>query len=177
MLESDLQQAIQAIHDAPPRLVYVFAGAGSLALHWLHSVAGSSRTVLEARDCYARSSLAEIMQGVPRQAANPVVAVGMAVWAARRAAQLAESDWPLLGVGCTAAIATDRERKGDDRVAVAVSDGRSSRACTLTMAKGVRSRAEEEELASRLVLLMIARACGTPEPALPLIQGETVEEL
>jgi hypothetical protein len=172
----DILGAVQAIHDAPPRLVYVFAGAGSLALHWLHSVAGSSRTVLEARDCYAPRSLGEIVQGVPRQAASPGVAHAMARWAVERAARLAEGDWPLLGVACTAAIATDRERRGADRACVAVSDGRTAHGFTLTMAKGLRSREQEEELASRLVILAIARACGVAEPGLDLIAGEALLE-
>lgn len=177
MLDQELAQAIKAIHDAPPRLVYAFAGAGSLALHWLHAVAGSSRSVLEARDCYAPRSLAEILGGPPAQAVSAETAHAMAGWAAGRAAALAEGDWPLLGVACTAAIATDRERRGADRAVVAARLGATTRRYELAMAKGLRDREGQEALVSRLIILAVARACGTPEPALDLLPGERLAEL
>lgn len=172
MLDQDLLRAITAIHAAPPRLVFAFAGAGSLALHWLHAVAGSSRSVLEARDCYAPRSLAELLGGAPAQAVSAETALAMAGWAAGRAAALAEGDWPLLGVACTAAIATDRSRRGADRAFVAVRAGAGASTYALTLAKGLRDRAGQEELVSRLIILAVARACGAPEPALALLPDE-----
>lgn len=176
VLDNDLTRAIEAIHAAPPRLVYVFAGAGSLALHWLHAVAGSSRTVLEARDCYAPRSLAEVVGEAPAQAVSVETALAMAGWAAARAATLAEGDWPLLGVACTAAIATDRARRGADRACIAVQSGAGARSYTLTLAKGLRDRDAQETLVSRLVILAVAQACTTPEPALQLLPDETLTE-
>lgn len=111
---------VRAIHAAPPRLVYVFAGAGSLALYWLHATAGSSRTVLEALDCYAPRALAEAAGGAPAQAVSVTTAGALARRALARAALLSECAAPLLGVACTAAIATDRARRGADRACVAV---------------------------------------------------------
>lgn len=170
--DADILPTIEAIHAAPPRLVYVFAGAGSLALHWLHAVAGSSRTVLEARDCYAPRSLAEILGGAPAQAVSGATARAMADWAYRRAAALAEGEWPLLGVACTAAIATDRARRGADRAAVAVRSAAGDRTYTLTLARGRRDRESQEALVSSLVVLAVAQACGVATPALPLLEGE-----
>lgn len=158
MPPDEIARAVAAIHAAPPRLVYVFAGAGGLALHWLHAVAGSSRTVLEARDCYAPRSLAEVVGAAPAQAVSADTAGAMAAWAHARAAALAEGPWPLLGVACTAAIATDRERRGADRAHVAVWDGRAPAAYALSLLKGAPRHAQEE-LVSRLVIEAIARAC------------------
>ncbi|MGQ9927984.1 MAG: hypothetical protein ACUVS4_14070 [Chloroflexaceae bacterium] len=168
ILAPDLVALIQAIHDAPPRLVYVFAGAGSLALHWLHAVPGSSRTLLEARDCYAPRSLAAILGGPPPRAVSVETASGMATWAWRYAATLAEAPWPLLGVGCTAAIATDRARRGADRAIVAVRLASDMRIYELFLDKERRDRAAEEELISRLVLLAIAEGCATGQASLAL---------
>ena len=56
---------IQQIHSAGVKLVYEFTGAGSLALTWLHSVGGSSRTVLEATDRYAFASLTDLLGHPP----------------------------------------------------------------------------------------------------------------
>ena len=175
MRDDQLEATIRAIHAAPPRLVYIFAGAGSLALHWLHAVPGSSRTVLEARDCYAPRALAELLGQVPAQAVSEATARAMAAWARARATVLAEGDWPLLGVACTAAIATDRARRGAHRAIVAVRGGVTTISYELTLVKGQRDRAQEEALASRLVILALARACGLPAVALPLEAGETLD--
>lgn len=177
ILADDLARAVGAIHAAPQRLVYVFAGAGSLALYWLHAVAGSSRTVLEARDCYAPSSLAEVVGGRPGQAVSVTTARAMAIWAAGRAATLAEGGWPLLGVACTAAIASDRERRGSDRAVVAVEGVGGGRLYTLTMAEGARGRLAQEDLVSRLVLLAVARACGVTGVALETGPGDRLGEV
>jgi hypothetical protein len=43
---------LTAIHATPHMMTMNFAGAGAQALAWLHSVGGSSRTILEATDRY-----------------------------------------------------------------------------------------------------------------------------
>ena len=53
---ASIADLVAQIHAAPHMVVYEFAGAGSLALLWLHSVGGSSRTILEATDHYANAS-------------------------------------------------------------------------------------------------------------------------
>jgi hypothetical protein len=161
-LPDDIALTVTAIHAAPPRLVYVFAGAGALALHWLHAVAGSSRTVLEARDCYAPASLAEVLGGSPAQAVGAETARQMAIWAAGRAAALAYGGWPLLGVACTAAIATDRQRRGADRAYVAVWSQAAPSWYELELPRAA-GRAAQEDLVSRLVIRVIARACQEGE--------------
>lgn len=176
-LTPEIAATVAQIHAAPPRLVLAFAGAGSQALHWLHAVAGSSRTLLEAVDCYAPRSLAAVVGGTPAQAVSVETAAAMADWALARAAVLAEGDWPLLGLGCTAAIATDRIRRGLNRACLALrGPGQARRSYELLMEKGARERAEEEELVSRLILLVIARACGLPGPTLKLGANDRLVE-
>lgn len=173
----DVAAAVAAIHAAPPRLVLAFAGAGSAALHWLHAVAGSSRTVLEALDCYAPRSLAEITGELGEPAVSAATALAMADWALERAAALAEGDWPLLGVGCTAAITTERTRRGENRAIVALhSSAGELRLYELRLEKGARGRLAEEELVARLILRAVAAACGQAGPALELGPGETLQE-
>lgn len=149
---------IARIHAAPQRLVLAFAGAGSLGLAWLHAVPGSSRTLLEAVDAYAPRSLAEIVGEPPAQAVSAATAAAMAQWAYRRAVHLADDAWPLLGVGLTAAISTDRARRGADRGFVAVQDGAGLHVYDLPLAK-TQSRMEQEERISALLIRAIAAAC------------------
>jgi hypothetical protein len=154
-----LVREIEQVHAAPQRLVLVFAGAGSLGLAWLHAVPGSSRTILEAVDAYAPRSLAEIVGGTPAQAVGATTATAMAAWAMRRAKQLAEADWPLLGVGLTAAISTDRARRGADRAFIAVQSDAGVELHELTLERAL-GRQEQEERISRLLIRALMEACG-----------------
>src|SRR5437764_393584 len=120
MLDLSLAGVIQRIHDAPHKLVLEFAGAGSVGLAWLHAVGGSSRTILEATDRYAPTSMLDLLGQVPEPFVSPAIAAAMAERAYYRARRLSTSDAsPCLGVGLTAAIATDRAKKGEHRIVVA----------------------------------------------------------
>ncbi|PDV99581.1 hypothetical protein [Candidatus Chloroploca asiatica] len=179
LLSLPVNQTISAIHATPPRLVYVCAGAGSLALAWLHAVAGSSRTILEARDVYAPQALVELVVDPSPQAVSATTALALANWALQRAKRLIEGDWPLLGVACTAAIATDRVRRGADRAFVAVASQGAPWLGALTLcAPGVSvvaDRVTQEAAISELVIGAIAHACGLEAP--PLSYGYPLEQL
>ncbi|MGB9633176.1 MAG: hypothetical protein ACPL8I_07605, partial [Chloroflexaceae bacterium] len=73
-----------------------------------------------------------------------------------------------LGVSCTAAIATDRARRGADRAVVAARSASNTRIYELFLDKERRDRAAEEELISRLVVLAIAEGCGVGQMNLAL---------
>ncbi|MBN1217924.1 MAG: hypothetical protein JXM69_03260 [Anaerolineae bacterium] len=174
---NQLQRVITAIHATPQKVVIDFAGAGVQALAWLHSVGGSSRTILEATDCYAATSLVEAIGFEPEQFASPDVARAMAIRAYSRAVHLAGPAVPVAGIGCTATIATDRPKRGSHRACVAVCEAHGLTTYTLTLVKGRRSRSEEEELVSLLLLKAVANAGkvdGLPE--LELVEPETLVE-
>lgn len=184
MLYPDLQDVIEQIHATPHKLVFEFAGAGSLALWWLHRVAGSSRTVLEATDRYSGSALAALLGEKPEQAVSAATARGMARQAYQRALFLSNAGdspanpaSPLLGVACTATIATTHTKRGDHRCVVAVQDAMGNTTYALTLTKGLRDRISEERLVSQLVIRAISRACEL-ELAVPLdlVAGEALEE-
>jgi nicotinic acid mononucleotide adenylyltransferase len=65
-----------------------------------------------------------------------------------------------VGLGATAALVSDRPRRGEHRFHVAVANGAGIAHCTCVVAKGRRDRAAEEDLVSRAIVLMLARACG-----------------
>lgn len=161
---SQLTTVLTAIHARPHMIVLEFAGAGAQALAWLHSVGGSSRTILEATDRYASTSLAEAIGYTPQKATAPEVAQSMAQLAYQRARELATTEAPVVGVGCTATIATDRQKRGDHRCCIAVCSGTGLMQYELIMHKGYRTRQEEEELVSLLILRSIADVCDIQEP-------------
>ena len=166
---------VERLHATPHRTVYAFAGAGSLALAWLHAVGGSSRTILEAHDHYHPRSLAEALGGEPAQAVAPEVAARLAERARGRAAHLVDADprpGPVFGLGLTATIATDHTKRGSHRVAVAAADGLGTRTVSIGLAKGARERAGEEAMAGAWLLHLAAEASGLLGWAEPELRGD-----
>ncbi len=156
----NLENIVEAIHATPCQVVINYAGAGAQAIPWLHSVGGSSRTVLEATDAYAAKSLIELIGFEPEQFTSPEVARAMATQAYLRACQLASAGVPVAGIGCTATIATDRTKRGDHRCCVAVCTAQGVAAYRVTLNKGSRNRQEEDTIVSLIILRAVAQVCG-----------------
>ncbi len=175
-MDDALKNSIVSIHNTPFKVVVEFAGAGSEGLSWLHSVAGSSRTILEATDRYAPESLTDLLGFTPRQFTTPEISMLMANRAYLRARSLCDAE-SVIGLGCTAAIATDRAKKGEHRCHVSIQNGASLITYSLTMNKGSRSREEEESLVSRLMIHALAKSCGVNGVALPLEPEDSVRRI
>jgi nicotinic acid mononucleotide adenylyltransferase len=177
IVDSDLKNLIESIHAAPPRVVIEFAGAGVQALAWLHSVGGSSRTILEATDRYAAGAVVDAVGFEPEQFTSAAVARALASRAYIRACELETGLTPVGGLGLTATIATDRQKRGDHRCWLAVCDAQGITTYALSLTKGARTRLEEEQLVSWLVLRAIARFCGLRDlPRLDLGDQERLVE-
>ena len=175
-MNETLTQRIAQIHATPTKLVFEFAGAGSRALAWLHSVAGSSRTMLEATDRYSPPSLAELLGATPEKFVSRSTAEAMAAAAYRRAVRLSGDSTPVIGVALTATIATDRIKRGDHGCWVAVCSRAGLRCYGLTLVKGARQREGEEFLLSALVIWAIAEGCGVADQVpLDLVEGERID--
>jgi hypothetical protein len=176
MIDSTLTALISAVHASGRKAVIEFAGAGSLGLYWLHAVAGSSRTLLEATDRYSPSSMADLLGDPPERFVARETAEAMALRAYRRAMRLSDGDPGCLGVGCTATIATDRIKKGQHGGWIAVCDSHRIRSYGLVTKKGARDRLGEEALISQLLVRALARAAGAGDLALDLRAGEQIDE-
>lgn len=172
----DLRRLVELIHASPYLAVIAFTGAGGEALASLLGVAGASRTVLEAIIPYGSRSMAEFLGHEPAQYVSSETAREMAESAYRRALRFREANEPVVGLGCTAAIATDRPKRGAHRCCIAAwDDGRVS-TYQLELAKGRRDRSGEEDVVSRIVLRALADACDIElELPLGLLDGERLE--
>ena len=167
MTDSLVDSIVAKIHSAPHRLVFEFAGAGSLALAWLHSQGGSSRTVLEATDRYASLSTIELLGKTPDRFVASNTATAMATRAYQRGLRLGTGAAPIIGIGCTATIATDYNKRGNHGCRISVVDKTSLSQYSITFDKGARNRLDEETLVSKIVLNGLAKASRTT-PLLPL---------
>ncbi len=159
-MAAECEPLVEAIHAAPRRLVLALSGGGSRALADLLEVPGASRTVLEAAVPYNEGALLAWLGGRPDRFCCAETARAMAMVAFHRARQLAEPEAEsLAGLACTAGLATDRPRRGEHRAHVAVQTGDETACWSLHLAKGRRTRRDEEQLVGTLVLNCAAEAC------------------
>ena len=173
---NDTQTLIQRIHDSPQQTVLAVSGAGSQAVAWLLGVAGASRTLLEVVVPYGPQSMIELVGHEPGQFVSAETARDIAAATYRRSLHLREGTPPVLGLGCTATIATDRTKRGDHRAHIATWDDKQVSTYSLLLDKGLRDRAGEEELVSLLVLQALAEACGVePDLELGLTSGDKLD--
>lgn len=168
---------VQLIHDTPGQLMLAVAGAGHSALSALLDVAGASRTLLEGLIPYNNAALDDFLAATPAQYVAGSTARLMAGRAYTRARQLAAVEIPVIGVGCTATIATDRTKRGAHRAHVAVRQRDQLVEYYLLLEKGKRSRHDEEAMVGQLLLNAIAHGFGLAEQLdLPLGPGDQLEQ-
>jgi Cytidylyltransferase-like len=154
------QQLISALHASGRKAALAITGGGSGAIGELLRVPGGSRLLIEAQVPYDASALAAFLGFAPAQACSADTAIAMAQSARGRAARMAPEDADAVGLGATAALVSDRPRKGEHRFHIAFANSAGIAHCTGVMAKGRRDRAAEEDLVSRAIILWLAYACG-----------------
>ena len=175
-MDSDVLGLVEKLHGSPTLAVIAVAGAGGPAVSWLLGVAGASRTVLDIQVPYSAAALEELIGFEPRQAASRETALAMARSAYRRALRLREGRARVVGIGCTASIATDRPKRGQHRCHVAAWSSEGLRSHSLEMVKGLRDRRGEDAVVSRLVMRALAEAMDIDgEIDLELRETEGVE--
>lgn len=176
-MDPETRLLVQALHDAPPRIMLVTAGAGTLALSNLLNVAGATRTLLEALVPYSAAAFNDFLEQKPSQYVAPRTAKLLAGRALTRARWLEDENRPSIGLACTATIITDRPKRGDHRAHIACWQANRVVWRHLNLQKGARQREGEEEMVSRLMLNTLAEACGLPNRlSLPLLPGDHLEE-
>jgi Cytidylyltransferase-like len=156
---------ISALHGSGRKAALAITGGGSGAIGELLRVPGGSRLLIEAQVPYDEQALATFLGFAPAQACSPDTAIAMARSARARAAGLMPAGSDLVGLGATAALVSDRPRKGEHRCHIAFANSAGIAHCTLVMAKGRRDRAAEEDLVSRAIVLWLATACGIAAPS------------
>ena len=159
------RQLIPALHASGRKAALAITGGGSGAVGELLRVPGGSRLLIEAQIPYDALALEAFLGFAPPQACSSDTAIAMAGTARARAARLAPAGTDLVGLGATAALVSDRPRKGEHRFHIAFANAAGIAHCTCVLAKGRRDRAAEEDLVSRAIVLWLARACGVAAPS------------
>jgi hypothetical protein len=159
------RQLISTLHASGRKAALAITGGGSGAIGELLRVPGGSRLLIEAQVPYDAQALTAFLGFAPEQASSADTAIAMARSARARAVRLMPADIDVVGLGATAALVSDRPRKGEHRFHIAFADSSGIAHCTGVLAKGRRDRAAEEDLVSRAIVLWLAQACGVAAPS------------
>jgi nicotinic acid mononucleotide adenylyltransferase len=172
------RQLIASVHASGPKAALAITGGGSGAIGALLRVPGGSRLLVEAQVPYDENALAQYLGFAPTQASSADTAIALAHAARRRVAHLLPAATDIVGLGATAALVSDRPRRGEHRYHIAFANAAGTGHCSAVLAKGRRDRAGEEDLVSRAIILFLARACGVeaPSPSSLLDADETYSE-
>lgn len=169
---------IVKLHGLARPVVVVVTGGGASAIAALLAVPGASRTILDAHVPYSAAALTAWLGRQPDQYCDARTALAMASVACERANQLTAALPNLqqpLGVSCTAALASERPKRGDHRCFIAVQSADLTACVSLTLQKGARTRAAEEAVVSQLIVRTLAEICGVADlPALDLLPTERI---
>ncbi len=156
---------IEAVQASGRKAALAITGGGSGAVAEVLRVPGGSRLLVEAQIPYDEQALANYLGFAPAQASSADTAAAMARTARTRAATLVGTGSELVGLGATAALVSDRPRRGEHRFHIAYANATGLAHCTAVLAKGRRDRAGEEDLVARAIVLWLARACGIAAPS------------
>ncbi|MDO5566632.1 MAG: hypothetical protein Q4G59_08240, partial [Planctomycetia bacterium] len=155
MLKTDL---VQKIHQSPWKVVISLAGGGSRAIYDLLQIPGGSRTLLEAIVPYSPEAFDLFVGAKSEQYCSDEAARALAMAALNKAQRLTSPDDfdHLVGIGVTASLATDRVKRGEHRVFLALQTSSFTLRVSLLLEKGKRTRLEEEDLVADLILNLLS---------------------
>jgi nicotinamide mononucleotide (NMN) deamidase PncC len=148
---------IESIHSSGYKVALVVAGGGSGAVHSLLSNPGASRFLFEAQVPYSPEAMFDYLGERLESYCSAQAAVTLAARAFERALTFSLSSTgsvPILGISCSAALQTRRERKGDDRAFVGIKSRTEEIVRELTVPDG--SREEQEAFVSKALLECLA---------------------
>jgi len=151
---------IERILNSGCRAVLVTTGGGSSAPNALLTTPGASRFVVEVHTPYSPEALEQFLGEKQEHSVSPATAQKLAAQAFDQSVQCRtpDTEYHPVGIACTAALQTDRERRGDDRAFICIKTAGAKKLYALHFSK--TSRAEQEELLSDWLLVLIAQATG-----------------
>lgn len=155
-------ERIERILDSGFRASFAVAGGGSTALNALLTTPGASRFVDEARIPYSSKALERFLGRPVKKSCSIETAQKLAAVAFTNLEPRIphpESRIPNpVSVSCTAALQTDRERRGNDRAFICIKTTDGEKLYALHFSK--TSREQQEVLLSDWLLVLIAQAVG-----------------
>ncbi|MFC1467685.1 hypothetical protein ACFLQY_03220 [Verrucomicrobiota bacterium] len=152
-----MKNQIELIQSSGKKAVLVVTGGGVGALDALLAHPGASRFVLEACIPYSYPALIDYVGEDVLQAVCDETAHGMAEAAYKRGRRLDPFE-PIIGISCTAALQTLRQRKGEDKAFLCIKDQDRQLSKLIEVPTGTRT--EQEEFLSKAIIEFVVEFLG-----------------
>lgn len=174
---TDINSFIDAIHatnkQAGNRFVITTTGGAFSSGYYLMSRPGASSSVVQLNGPYAQEATVKFMEEPTESFASLKTANELSITSLKQCRDLLHKDiqkYTLIGVGVTAALATNRWLKGDHRMHFVITTNINRFTFSLNLYKGsppdqetpeklFRTRSQEDELCGKLVIFGIAYIC------------------
>lgn len=173
-----MSDLIKAIHESPLMFEIAVTGGGTSAISSLLSVAGASNSVLNAVIPYHANALTSYLGLNPAQSCSEETARLMASRAFMNGLVFGDDPENTIGLGATAALQTLRDRKGFDRIHVAIQSKHATKTYEQQLDKS-QSREQQEAVCATFILEVLASQIGVSniEPAREVIATPDWQEL
>jgi nicotinic acid mononucleotide adenylyltransferase/nicotinamide mononucleotide (NMN) deamidase PncC len=138
----------------------VITGGGTGVIGRLFAIPGASKRLLEATVPYHANSLMQFLGSAVQQSCSEATARRMAVTAHGRAVRFTTSDAGQsepVGIACTAALATDRQRRGRDRAYIAIHASNRTMSIAVDFGHQRSERSVQETQLGSLILAAMQR--------------------
>tara|TARA_Y100000590_G_scaffold339402_1_gene386915 strand:+ start:1055 stop:2242 length:1188 start_codon:yes stop_codon:yes gene_type:complete len=153
------RKIVSHIHDSEWNISVAMSGGGVGFIHKLLSTVGASRTVIDVAIPYSAAALRRYLGYCPEAYCSVETASDLAVAAYASAVKLPGIDGhKLLGVGITAALATDRSRQGGDRCHISIAGPDINICRSIEFKLGDNDRDKQDSIVSKLALLTVTEA-------------------
>ncbi|MGI9474419.1 MAG: hypothetical protein ACR2NZ_22975 [Rubripirellula sp.] len=164
--EARRTSVLAKVAQTPFQIAIVVTGGGTGILGHCFARAGASKNFLEGVVPYARDALAEYLgESFDLSCASAAAAERLAATALLRATRFCEHDTRPVGLALTAALPTVPERRGQDRIHLALDTGIDRRTLSVELPKGQHTRANAEAVAEELHLIALSRLIDDSDSA------------
>lgn len=162
------------LHDSDWQGVWIGAGGGSRAIPRLLSRPGASRTVLEVLVPYGSGALYDLALGTGGSSVDRETVCAMAERAFDRANRLSDGRGRYFGIGVTAALATDRNRRGIDRAWLGVRTVGRMILAHVVFSPPAETRDGQEDVMTEVVFDLLSKALRLDRGQCTALPGVTV---
>lgn len=152
-----VERLSRRINSAGIPYVIAVTGGGSGVISQLQTLPGASQAFLDAYVPYHQNALINFLGCVPDKYCSSSTARMMAMRAYERACKFAKSN-SVVGLACTASLASITPKKGDHRFHIAYHSDKANACYSITLNKGKRQRIEEEAVLAIELLRVLAQA-------------------
>ena len=163
-IDAAIDTAVAALHNRPPRLYATCTGAGAGLLGMLWRTAGASRTLLGFEFPYDARVFQNAIGRTPASYCSDDAALSLAVCSyfkgQRALVEQGDLTTPVIGLGLTAAVSTDRTRRGADRVHIAVRTESSAFVVSTQFDNSQLTRSDEGTLCDLIALNAVFHCAG-----------------